>query len=90
MPPEVCLRLRTGLHGIVDRVHLVDFRNRLFQQLFSPQTEGVVPASVEPAAKGSQRDRACLVVDGNQLDLSLGQFFQPGVQMLDLLFDPPS
>jgi hypothetical protein len=26
-----CLRLRTGLLGIVNRVHLADFRDRLFQ-----------------------------------------------------------
>jgi hypothetical protein len=70
-----CLSLRTGLLGIVNRVHLADFWYRLFQQFFGPQTEGIVPASVKPAAKDSQRDCTCLFVDRNHFDFSLGQFF---------------
>jgi len=90
MPPEMCLnlRLRTGFLGVVDGVHVAYFRDRLFQQLVSPQTEGVVTASVKPAAKDSQDDRACLFVDRDHLDVSLGQFSQPGVQTIDLLFNP--
>lgn len=90
MLPEMYLnlRLRAGLLGVVDGVHLVYFRDRLFQEFVGPQTEGVVTASVKPAAKGSQGDGAGLFVDRDHLDVSLGQFLQPGVQTIYLLFNP--
>lgn len=85
--PEVLTDLLEGCAGVFDRLDLADVRDGLLQELVRPQTEGVDPASVQTAAQHSECDGARLFVDRDHLDLSLGQFFQPGVQIAEGFFD---
>jgi hypothetical protein len=88
--PEIFPKLLTHLLGAFHQVHFADLRHRLLQQLVSPQTEGIYPASVHRAAEEPQCDGSRIFIDRDHFNLTLGQLFQPGVQAADLLFNPLS
>lgn len=71
----------------LDCYHLANLGNCLLQQFVSPQTEGVMPASVKTASIYPQGHGGFLFIYRDQFDLPPAQFLPPGVQTLYLLLN---